>query len=81
MNIRRRTVFGPKLVKIVAAVLIGLSIGTAIPPSTIYLSGVGSMPSVVVGGIGLVSGVVAYQWGPNILGSSDCGCSGDCGCS
>lgn len=67
-----------KLGKILAAVVVGLSIGTLLPPDPVVLPVVGSVSGVLVGGIGLVVGGVLYA---QLSGTSDCGCSGDCDCS
>jgi len=83
MHIHRRTLLSPKLVKIIAAIIVGLSIGTAVPPEPILLPVVGAVPGLAVGTIGLLAGAALYLRGPTFVGSpeSDCGCTGDCGCS
>ena len=77
MHIRQRALLTPKLVKIVAAVIVGLSIGTAVPPEPVLLPVVGPVPSLAVGTIGLLAGASLYLRGPTFIGSSesDCGCS------
>lgn len=71
------------IVKIFASIIIGLSIGYMITPELMTLPFLGSVSSIAVGGVGLVIGAVLYQKGPEFVGSgsSDCGCSGECGCS
>lgn len=81
MNLRSSTVANPRTVKFAAAVVIGLSVGTLAPPEPVALPVVGPTPGLAVGGVGLVAGGALYQWGPTLVGSPDCGCTGDCGCS
>lgn len=73
----------PRLVKLLAAVVVGLSIGTLVPPEPVALPVLGSTPAVAVGGTGLLVGVAVYRWVPGLVNtsSSDCGCGGDCDCS
>lgn len=81
MNLRRSTFVSPKIVKVVAAIVVGLSIGTLVPPDAVLLPVVGPMSGIVVGGIGLITGTVLYLWVPALVSPSACGCTGDCGCS
>lgn len=81
MNLRSSTVASPKTVKVVAAVLVGLGVGTLTSAEPVSLPVVGPTSALAVGGVGLAAGAVLYQWGPNLVGSPDCGCTGDCGCS
>lgn len=71
----------PRIVKVLAAVVIGLSVGTMVPPKAVLLPAVGAVPGLLVGGLGLVAGAALFQWGPRLVGVADCGCTGDCGCS
>lgn len=77
----RRAVASPRAVKMVAAVIVGLSVGTLVPPEPVTVPTVGPVSGILVGGIGLVVGGVLYLRGPRVVGSPECGCSGDCGCS
>ena len=77
----RRAVASRRAIKLVAGVVVGVSIGTSVPPEPVSLPAVGAVSGVAVGGLGLVAGAVLYLRGPDALTSSDCGCSGDCGCS
>ncbi len=81
MNVRQNAVVSPKLVKVVAAIIVGLSIGALVPPDAILLPVVGPVSGIIVGGIGLVTGALLYLWVPNLVHQSGCGCAGDCGCS
>lgn len=78
---RRRTALTPKIVKVAAAVLVGLNVGTLVPPSPVTLPVAGEVSGVLVGATGLATGAALYRFGPGLLGSTDCGCAGDCGCS
>ncbi len=82
MNPSRNRIVNPKIVKVVAAIVVGLSVGTLIPPEPVTLPVVGPASGIAVGGIGLVLGAVLYLWIPKrVSGSgSGCGCSGDCDC-
>ena len=80
MSMRRTAVVSPKAVKVVAAVVVGLSVGTLLPPDPVVLPFVGRVSGLLVGGCGLVAGGVLYLRAPRLVGSSDCDCSGECGC-
>lgn len=81
MSVSRETLANPRAVKVVAAVVLGLSLGTLVPPEPVTLPAVGTVPGVAAGGIGLAVGAVLYLWVPGWLGASGCGCDGDCDCS
>lgn len=81
MRFQRHTVVTPKLVKIGAAVIIGLSIGMLVPPKSVVLPVIGRVSGVLVGGSGLVLGVTLYTQLPKLVAPSGCDCSGKCGCS
>jgi len=80
MTTRPGVVGKPQLAKLVAAILIGLGIGTLVPTRPVSVPGVGTVSGVLVGVVGLGAGVVLYRWAPGRAASSGCGCSGDCGC-
>lgn len=81
MNSRRRAVVSPKALKVAAAVVVGLSVGTLVSSDPVALPVVGTASGLLVGGVGLLAGGVLYYWVPGLVASPDCGCSGDCGCS
>lgn len=81
MNVSEQTIVSPKVVKFVAAVVIGLSVGTMLSPEPMALPAVGQVPSVAVGAIGLVLGSLLFSEVPRHLQSTGCGCGDDCGCS
>lgn len=68
---------GRKVTKVFAAVLVGLAVGSMVPPEPVVLPVVGSVSSLVVGGVGVAVGALVYA---RVPGSSGCGCSGDCDC-
>lgn len=80
MAMRVRTPAGPKVLKVTAAVVIGLSVGALVPPDAVRFPVVGAVPGLLAGGVGLLVGLVLYRWMPRLL-TPDCGCAGDCGCS
>jgi hypothetical protein len=80
MSEYRNALRSPKLVKMVAAVVVGLSIGTLLPPEPVAVPGVGPVPGLAVGGVGLLAGAVLYLKGPALVGTG-CGCATDCGCA
>lgn len=61
--------------KLIAGLVLGLSLGTLVQPDPMTVPAVGAVPSAVVGGLGLVVGAVLYTQIP-----SGCDCGGDCGC-
>lgn len=63
--------------KFLAAALVGIGIGTMVPPEPMAVPGLGSISSLLVGGAGVVAGTGLYT---RIPSSSECGCSGDCTC-
>ena len=81
MTLRRKGFVNPRIVKVVAAIVVGLSIGTLVPPEPVVVPVVGTVSGIVVGGVGLVTGTALYLWVPGLVGTSECGCSGDCECS
>jgi hypothetical protein len=81
MNIRQSTLVSPKLVKILAAIVIGLSVGAVLPPNPAAIDALGTIPGVLVAGGGMTVGAVLYTTVPKLVGAESCGCTGDCGCS
>jgi hypothetical protein len=72
-----------KGLKMVAAVFIGLGIGSALN-GTVAVPGLGAVPGLAVGAVGVLAGGVLYTQAPTIAPGSTapgCGCEGDCGCS
>lgn len=81
MNLRQSALLGPKVVKIVTAVIVGFSLGTAVPPKSVTPPVVGPVSGIAVGGFGLLVGAVLHLRVPPMVGASDCGCGEECGCS
>lgn len=81
MNVGRSELASPKLIKVVAAVVVGLGAGALLPPDPVTLPVVGTVPGVVAGAVGVAVGGALYRWGPGVLATPDCGCAGDCDCS
>lgn len=81
MTLRRSGVVTPKVVKVVAAVVVGLSVGALLPPEPVSVPLLGPVPAVAVGGVGLVVGAVLYLRVPDLVGVKGCGCTGDCDCA
>lgn len=81
MNIRQSNLVSPKLVKVLAAVVIGLSVGAVLPPDSAAIEAMGPIPGFLVAGAGVIVGVVLYTKVPSLVGAKSCGCTGDCGCS
>lgn len=77
MNVARHTLDRSKVVKFLAAVVMGFSVGSVLSPDQVALPVVGATSSVAVGGVGLVVGALLYARAP---GNSTCGCSADCDC-
>lgn len=78
MNVRKQTVDAlPIAGKLLAAVVVGASLATLVPPDPVTIPAVGSVPGLAAGAVGLVVGSVLYTQVP---GSSGCGCGGDCDC-
>lgn len=78
MNIRQHTADAlPTIGKLLAAVIIGISLGMLLPPDPVTLPLFGTVPGLVAGAGGLAIGGVLFA---KIPGSSGCGCSGNCGC-
>lgn len=73
----------PTLVRLLSAVLVGLGIGTAVPPTPVDLPVVGAVPGLLAGATGVLIGAVLYVRGPGLLGTgrADCDCAGDCDCA
>jgi hypothetical protein len=67
-----------KAVKLVAAVVVGLGVGTSLKAS-VALPAVGAVPGFVPGGLAVLVGAVAYTQAPG--SAAGCGCDGDCDCS
>lgn len=59
----------------------GLSVGTLVAPEPVSMPAVGTVSGIAVGGLGLVAGAMLFLRGPDAIGASECGCSGECGCS
>jgi len=81
MSVRQTLPIRPKLVKVVAAIVIGLSIGTLVPPDAVMLPVLGRVSGIVVGAVGLLAGTLLYRRAPDLTGTANCGCSGECGCA
>lgn len=81
MNTVQVRAVSPRIIKIVAAIIVGLSVGTALPPDPVNLPFVGTTPGLLVGIFGIITGAVLYLWVPNLVNTSACRCIGDCGCS
>jgi hypothetical protein len=81
MSLRSTTRLTPRRVKVLAAILIGLSIGTLLPPEPVLVPVIGIVPGLLLGGSGLLLGAVLYVRAPTWVTASACECSGDCGCS
>lgn len=81
MNLSQQPVINPKLVKILAAIIVGVSISTLLSWTPVSVPGVGLVPGYLLGGVGLIAGGAIYQWVPPLMGTSGCGCEGNCGCS
>jgi|GEM_PF-5442075 len=81
MNALTRSPVSPKMVKVGAAVIIGVSLGTVLGGETVLVPGIGAVPGVVGGGVGALAGAALYRWGPPVVGGGTCDCTGDCGCS
>lgn len=69
----------PRVVKVAAAAVAGLGVGTLVPPDPVRLPVAGSVPGLVVGAVLLAGGLALYVHGPSLLGTGDCGCGGGCG--
>ncbi|WP_232703565.1 hypothetical protein [Halobacterium wangiae] len=81
MNIRQSNLITPKLVRILAAVVIGFSIGAVLPPDPAAINALGTLPGVLLAGTGVIVGVVMYVKVPGLLGAKSCGCTGECACA
>lgn len=67
-----------KLVKLLAAVVVGLGIGTMVPPDPVAVPAVGPVSGLLVGAVGVVVGGVLYTKAP--ASASSCDCDGACDC-
>lgn len=81
MNIRQSNLVSAKLVKILAAVVIGLSIGAVLPPNPAAINAIGTIPGILFASAGVLVGAVMYFKVPSFVGAKSCGCTGECGCS
>ena len=81
MNIRQSNLVNPKLVKILAAVVIGLSVGAVVPPNPAAINAIGTIPGVLLAGTGVIVGAVIYVKVPDLAGAKSCGCTDECSCS
>ncbi len=81
MNVRQSNLVTPKLVRILAAMVIGFSIGAVLPPDPAAINALGTLPGVLLAGIGVAVGAVMYVRCPGFLGAKRCGCTGACSCS
>lgn len=69
----------PRLLKqLFLGLVLGASASTLISQEAVTLPVVGSVSGVLVGAVGLAVGGLLYY---RLRRSSDCGCSGGCGCS
>jgi len=57
-----------------AAVVVGLGVGLAVPPGSVTVSVVGALASVAVGGVLVAAEAIAYLRIPDA--ESGCGCEG-----
>ncbi|WP_436906805.1 hypothetical protein [Halosimplex marinum] len=78
MNLSRSAVVPARVGLFVAAVFVGIGIGTLVPPDPVTVPGVGSVSGLLVGGGALVAGGGLYA--ATKRSSSGCGCGGDCDC-
>jgi len=76
----RNALSSAKLFRVLAAILVGLGVGTLLSPEPVSVPVVGTISGLVVGGVGLVVGPTLYLAVPKLVGP-DCGCAGDCGCA
>lgn len=81
MNVRKNGLVSPKLIKVLAAVVIGLSVGAVLPPNPAAIDAIGTIPGVLVSGAGVIGGAIIYVKAPDLVGAKSCGCTGECGCS
>lgn len=81
MDVRSHELISPKLVKVLAAVVIGLSIGAVLPPNPFAIDAFGLLPGISLAGAGAAIGTVMYTRLPAVLAPKGCGCAGDCGCA
>lgn len=81
MNVYLSELINPKYVKIVAAIVIGLSVGSILPPDPAAFDILGVLPGTFVAGTGVIIGAIMYTKLPEIVSSKSCGCTGDCGCA
>lgn len=80
MSVHLSTFASPRIVKIVAAISIGLSIGGLLPPNPTLLQSLGTALGLFVGGTGVVVGGLVYTQIPPRLPSAGCGCGDNCDC-
>ena len=74
----RQRGFGPwRIVKLLAAVVVGFSVGTLLSFEPVTLPLLGTTSGLLVGGVGLVAGGGLFL---RARQSASCGCSGNCGC-
>jgi len=78
MNVTLQTPDARQIGMFLAAALLGVGIGTIGQSGTVAVPAVGTVPSVVVGVVGLVAGGGTYLALERT--GSGCGCSDDCGC-
>ncbi len=81
MSLNQQTIASPKVVKMVAAVVLGLGIGTIIGAEPVTIPGIGAVSGLLAGGLAVLVGGALYVKGPNHVQSEDCGCGDDCGCA
>lgn len=67
-----------RLGKVLAGIVMGLSIGTLLPPEPVSLPAIGSVSGVLVGIAGLLVGTGLFLLIQR--SSSACGCGEGCGC-
>jgi hypothetical protein len=81
MHVEQALLEPGKAVKLFAAAVVGLSLGTLVPPDPLALPAAGTVPALPVGVAGLAVGTALYVRGPALVGASGCGCGGDCDCA
>ncbi|QSX00219.1 hypothetical protein [Haloterrigena alkaliphila] len=66
----------PRLGKFVAAVIVGLGIGTLVAPEPVTVPTVGAVPGLLAGSAAIAVGTGLYLWIKRT--TAGCGCGGGC---